>query len=284
MATKSYRRLVGIIYVQECREDVSYLKIGGLNPLDFFISSFFHAVTDSVPVVSIIFSSTHCNNIMSKSSNYIQNRMVNVIDQSMRSDEYSHIINSPPMNEERTERNSDLYIFFSLKYYPVWKNDYFELSTFLNWVARDQHYEHPLVISSPNHPSSTMAVVSNSDLNSSIPFLKWPSSLSSVQDFITSHPRINSRTVTAPMDFTFIDLSNTESVELLNEMHCSSFEKISLSFPPIVREKCPARVGLMVLIKYVYECINICWNGKFVFHEDNRSVTIMFSKLHYQHI
>ena len=218
---------------------------------------------------------------MSKSSNYIQNRMVNVIDQSMRSDEYSHIINSPPMNEERTERNSDLYIFFSLRYYPVWKNDFFELSTFLNWIARDQHYEHPLVISSPNHPSSTMAVVSNSDLNSSIPFLKWPSSLSSVQDFITSHPRINSRTVTAPMDFTFIDLSNTESVELLNEMHCSSFEKISLSFPPIVREKCPARVGLMVLIKYVYECINICWNGKFVFHED---VTIMFSKLHYQHI
>ena len=251
MATKSYRRLVGIIYVQECREDVSNLKIGGLNPLDFFISSFFHAVTDSVPVVSIIFSSTHCKNIMSKSSYYIQNRIVNVIDHSMSSDEYSHISNS----QERTESNSDLYIFFSLKYYPVWKNDFFELSTFLNRIARDQH-EHPIVISSPNHPSSTMAVVSNSDLNSSIPFLQLLSSLSSVQDFITSHPRINSRTVTAPMDFTFIDLSNTESVELLNEMYCSSFEKISSSFPPIVREKCPSRVGLMVFIMYVNSYTN----------------------------
>ena len=237
---------MGIIYIPDSTETVtstwSKLKVGGLSPLDFFISSFFNAVR--VAKINILFSSNACKDIISKSSYYIQNGLVNVIDESKSLEEDSH----PPFRDQKETTSNKFTICFSLRYYPMWKNNSFSLSNLLYWIEINHlHQEHVLITASPTqqaYPSNTMAIVFDNSSSNRLP------SISTVQEYFSYNNSVHIRTteITAPLEFTFHDLlsSSAEDIALVDDVHRSSFSKIVESLPLFVREKCPARVGLMV--------------------------------------
>lgn len=240
------RRWVYIIHLPESAEIIttmwSDLKVGGLSPLDFFISSFLHAVADAE--VNILFPSSTCKNVVSKNSFYIQNGIVNVVDESKSLQGAPLLINSADQKEIEETTSNKLTICFSLRYYPMWENTPFSLSTFLDWIENNHRPEHALIVASPTS-SNTMVIAFDSSSNISTPILGL-ASLTAIQEFFTSHNSVTVRTVTAPLDVTFHDLTSAEDIRLVDDVHRSSFGKTMSSFPLLVREKCPARVGLMV--------------------------------------
>lgn len=141
------RRWVCIIHLPESAEIITTMwsdhKVGGLSPLDFFISSFLHAVADAE--VNILFSSSACKNIISKNSFYILNGLVNIVDESTSLQGAPLLINSADQKKEETTYNN-LTICFSLRYYPVWKKTSFSLPTFLDWIENNHR---PRTVASP---------------------------------------------------------------------------------------------------------------------------------------